>query len=237
MIYIIVLIVLAVGLYIFYRYKKQESVQESVQEEEQPEIIGPEIMGLRIGSSFDIDPLMLKMENDNLVTSDISPSQIIQGAGVVDLGDGTKAYRFYTDDDAWLQVIAEGGTTEDHVVDVKLFHYFDTTDYSSQENWDDLLFRKIGAKTWELEENTYERVWKSDTDYHQPVHMREYTTIDTGDITETDQFVMLFERDAESTVESLFVSGEEKVVSGQVERCLVISTGITLSPAEITING
>ncbi len=198
----------------------------------------PSIMGLRIGGSFDVDPLLLKLTESELIVSGCAPTQIIQAAGIVDL-DGTWVYRFYTDDDAFLQVIAEGGQNDEHVVDVKLFHFYDTQDIQNKTLWDELLATKIGTPTYQLESQTFERVWTSASDYHNPVHMAEKTFDENGDSSETDQFTMLFERPISgNNTESLFISAEEKLEdAGYLSRCLVISTGISLSSAQITIHG
>ena len=150
-------------------------------------------MGLRLGGSFEIDPLLLRLIINELVIEDCASTHIIKAAGIVDL-DGTWIFRFYTDDDAFLQVVAEGGKSEEHVVDVKLFHFYDTQDISSQPVWDQLLNTKIGAATYELEGHSYNRVWTSVSEYHNPVHMAEKTYDDEGEFSVTDQFTMLFER-------------------------------------------
>ena len=196
------------------------------------------ILGLRIGCSFEIDTLFLKLVEDELVIKESNNTHIIQAAGLVDLG-GTYLFRFYTDDDAFLQVVAEGGKSDEHVVDVKLYHFYDTLDISSEATWNDLLYKKIGAPTYALEGHEYQRVWTSVDDYHNPVHMAEKTTDSAGESSETDQFTMLFERAIKNEMtESLFLSAEEtEDPPGQLNRCLVMSTGITLSPSQITIHG
>lgn len=206
--------------------------------DENPLAHTPSIMGLRIGGSFDVDPLLLRLSESELITEGCAPTQIIQAAGLVDL-DGTWVYRFYTDDDAFIQVIAEGGQNDENVVDVKLFHFYDTQDIANEALWDDILNKQIGTPEFQIENQNYERVWTSASEYHNPVHMAEKTYDETGEFSETDQFTMLFERPISgNNTESLFLSAEEKLESaGYLSRCLVISTGITLSPAQITIHG
>jgi hypothetical protein len=203
-----------------------------------PKIETPEIMGLRIGGSFDIDPLLLRLSEAELITEGCAATHIIQAAGIVDL-DGTFVFRFYTDDDAFLQVIAEGGKRDEHIVDVKLFHFFDTLDIPNQTLWDDLLKNKIGTPSYQLHDQTFERVWTSAGEYHNPVHMTERTYDEQGESSETDQFTMLFERPISgNNTESLFLSAEEKVeTGGYLSRCLVMSTGITLSSSQLVIHG
>jgi hypothetical protein len=198
----------------------------------------PSIMGLRLLGSFEIDPLLLKLTEDELVIKGGAATHIIKAAGIVDL-DGTWLFRFYTDDDAFLQVIAEGGKSDEHVIDVKLFHFYDTQDISSQPVWNQLLNEKMGVPVYQLEGHSYNRVWTSASDYHNPVHMAEKTYDDDGEFSVTDQFTMLFERPISGDhTESLLLSAEEKEEeSGNLGRCFVLSTGISLSPAQLTIHG
>ena len=198
----------------------------------------PEIMGLRLGASFEVDPLAIRLILDELTIETFEPTQIIKAAGVVDL-DGTWVYRFYTDDDAWLQVVAEGGQRDEHVVDVKLFHFYDTRDIATETSWKSLLDKEIGAGTYALDGRNYQRVWTSTGDYHNPVHMAETTYDEDGAHSSTDQFTMLFERPlTDERTESLFLSAEEKLeAGGYLSRCLVLSTGISLTPSQITIHG
>lgn len=197
----------------------------------------PKCLGLGIGHSFEVDPLFLKLIEPELVIESAAPTQIVQSVGVVEL-DGTKIFRFYTDDEAFLQIVAQGGVDAQHVLDVKLFHYYNTLDMSDKSRWDELLDQKIGTPTYELEGHTYERVWSTASEYHQPIHMRETTYEKNGDDSTTDQFTMLFERKlSDGTAESLFLSAEEFLNEDNLERCLVLSTGITLTPSQITIHG
>lgn len=200
---------------------------------------GPSIIGLRIGCSFELDSLMLKLVEQDYVVDGMAATQIIEAAGKVELDDCT-IFRFYTDDEAFLQVVAQGGEEDHHVIDVKLFHYYDTLDVANKNDWTQLLDKKIGTPTYELADNSYQRVWTAAGDYHPPVHMHEHTTDSEGNISETDQFTMLFERPvgSQGDTEALFLSAEEtEGDNGQLTRCLVISTGMTLSPANLTIHG
>jgi hypothetical protein len=89
-----------------------------------------------------------------------------------------------------------------------------------------------------LDGDDYERVWDAVGEVSPPVAMTETTFEQDGDVTTTDQFVMLYEKSiSEDEVEAMLVSGEEKIVGNNHDRCLVISTGFNLSPADIIING
>ena len=68
--------------------------------------------------------------------------------------------------------------------------------------------------------------------------MTERTYEEDGDISETDQFVMLYERQLPGDeTATLLVSAEEKLINGNFDRCLVLSTGFNLTQGDITING
>ncbi|MEM0909823.1 MAG: YjfK family protein [Pseudomonadota bacterium] len=202
-----------------------------------PIVNKPSIMGLCVGSSFDLDMLSFHLILSELTIGDVADTQLIQAAGKVELG-GTTLLRFYTDDEAWLQVVCEGGVEQEHIVDVTLFHYYDTL-HVDQTKWRRILDSEIGTPTYTLEGNEYLRVWTSVGEYHPPVAMQEKTYDDSNDISETDQFVMLFERElTDGSFEQLYLSAEETVNDNeQLEQCLVISTGVKISPTQIRVNG
>lgn len=213
----------------FNLFKKKPAAQKGIDK--------PEVMGLCVGSSFDLDKLAFQLIVGELVIGGVADTQLIQAAGKVDLGSNI-LLRFYTDDEAWLQVVCEGGESEEHIVDVTLFHYYDTLNVVAAE-WDDLLNNKMGTPEYTLEGNVYSRVWTSTTSYHPPVAMQEKTYDDTNEITETDQFVMLYERElSDGSFEQLYLSAEETLNdNNRLERCLVISTGVKLTPTQIKVNG
>lgn len=199
----------------------------------------PRILGLEVGTSFSIDTLGIKLHIDKLVIEDIGKDHIIHSAGEVNL-DGTRILRFYTDDEAWLQVVCQGELKEENIQDVKLFHYYDTFSVDSQKAWDELLDSGVAKPSYDLEGHTFMPVWASvDEDGGKPVHMREICYDESDDPSETDQFAMLFEREVdagEELYEFLYVSAEEvETEHNTLDRCLVLSTGINLSPAQINI--
>jgi hypothetical protein len=198
----------------------------------------PEIMGLYLGGSFELDPLKLKLLQPSLKINGAASKHLIQAVGKVILDTGGTMFRFYTDDDAFLQVITDGGETENHITDVKLWYFYDTKTVGSETQWQDLLNNGISQPMYSLGDDTYERVWDAVGEISPPVAMTETTFEQDGDVTTTDQFIMLYERSiSEDDVEAVLVSGEEKIVGNNHDRCLVISTGFNLSPADIIING
>ena len=81
----------------------------------------PSVMGLGLGQAFELDTLNLKLLESQIIMEDATPTQFIQAVGKVELDDTTTILRFYTDDDGFVQVVLEGGDTEEFVTDVKLF--------------------------------------------------------------------------------------------------------------------
>ncbi len=198
----------------------------------------PEIIGLYLGGSFEIDPLHLRLIEPELLIEGAASQHMIQAVGEVRLDTGGKILRFYTDDDAFLQVVLDGGDGPEHITDVKLWYFYDTTTVGSEVQWKSLIESDISKPNYPLDEHLYQRVWNALGETSPPVAMTEKTWELDGDISETDQFVMLYERPiADGRFEALLVSAEEKIVNNQPDRCLVRSSGFNLSPAELKING
>ena len=198
----------------------------------------PEVMGLYLGGSFELDNLKLSLLEPELIIEGAARSQLIQAVGEAPLDTGGTLLRFYTDDDAFLQVILDGGMTENHITDVKLWHFYETKTIGSTAQWNDCIKNIISQPTYELNGNVFERVWEAVGEESPPVAVTETTYEEDGDVSKTDQFMMLYERPLENDrVETLLVVGEEKQVGNNLDRCLVISTGFDIQPTDITING
>ena len=198
----------------------------------------PEIMGLYLGGSFQLDTLKLRLIEPQLTIEGAAADHLIQAVGEVHLDTGGKILRFYTDDDAFVQVILDGGDTENHITDVKLWYFYETKTVGSEAQWQQLINQDISKPEYDLEGTLFQRVWDAVGDVSPPVAMTEKTYELDGDVSETDQFVMLYERALENDqAETLLVTGEEKIINNNHDRCLVISTGFDLQPADITING
>lgn len=198
----------------------------------------PEIMGLYLGGSFKLDALKLRLLEPELTIEGAAADHVIQAVGEAHLDTGGKILRFYTDDDAFLQVVLDGGDDESHITDVKLWYFFDTTTVGNDSQWKSLLNSDISKPEYTLDEQRFTRVWDAVGDTSPPVAMTEKTFELDGDTSETDQFMMLYERPIDNgRVETLLVSGEEKIINNNYDRTLVRSTGFDLEPADITILG
>lgn len=198
----------------------------------------PEVMGLYLGGSFELDSLKLSLLEPELTIEGAARSQLIQAVGEAPLDTGGTLLRFYTDDDAFLQVVLDGGMSENHITDVKLWYFYETRTIGSDAQWQECLSKLISQPTYTLEGNVFTRVWEAVGDTSPPVAVTEKTYEEDGDISNTDQFMMLYERPlSNGRTESLLVAGEEKIIGNNADRCLVISTGFDIQPADISING
>lgn len=198
----------------------------------------PEVMGLYLGGSFELDDLKLKLIEPSLIIEGAARQHLIQAVGEAHLDTGGKILRFYTDDDAFLQVVLDGGDTENHITDVKLWYFYETKTIGSDAQWQDVMRNKVSQPTYQLEGFEFDRVWDAVGNESPPVAMTEKTFELDGDVSETDQFVMLYERAVgNESAETLLVSAEEKIVNNNYDRCLVVSTGFDILPADIRING
>ncbi|TDF34890.1 DUF2491 family protein [Alteromonadaceae bacterium M269] len=199
----------------------------------------PEIMGLYLGGSFELDALKLRLIEPELMIEGAATQHFIQAVGEAHLDTGGKILRFYTDDDAFLQVVLDGGDTEQHITDVKLWYFYETLTIGDSVQWQECLKNRVSQPSYKLEDYTYTRVWDAVGEHSPPVAVTEKTFEEDGDTSETDQFMMLYERVLENgeDTETLLVSAEEKIVNNNHDRCLVISTGFDLQPTDITING
>lgn len=198
----------------------------------------PQIMGLYLGGSFELDELKLKLLVPELMIENPASRHLIQAVGEAHLDSGGKILRFYTDDDAFLQVVLDGGDTENHITDVKLWYFYETKTIGNDTQWNQSLNGEISKPTFTLDGEEYGRVWEAVGETSPPVAVTEKTFEEDGDTSETDQFMMLYERPiSNERTESLLVVGEEKIVGHNADRCLVISTGFDIQPADIRING
>lgn len=198
----------------------------------------PEIMGLYLGGSFELDDLKMRLIVPQLTIESPATKHIIQAVGEAPLDSGGKMLRFYTDDDAFLQVVLDGGDTESHITDVKLWYFYETLTIGNEAQWQDALNNKISQPHYQLEDTTFTRVWDAVGEISPPIAVTETTYEEDGDTSKTDQFMMLYERLLDDdTAESLLVAGEEKIVGYNHDRCLVISTGFDIQPSDIKING
>lgn len=202
------------------------------QKDEKPQAPqAPEVIGLRLGGAFELDDLRLKIIEPSLVIEGAARTQIIKAVGEVKLDNQTRLLRYYTDDEGYLQILQHGNQEAD-IEEVKLWYFYESKPIDTDAQWQSLLDNDVVQSYKELEGHRFSKVW----DNIRPVPMTEITWDQSGNITTTDQFVMVYEREAETDLfESLLVSAEESIVNNQHVRSVVTSTGINLTPTDFTL--
>lgn len=190
----------------------------------------PEVLGLRLGGGFELDTLKLSLLEGQVTCEGAASTQIIQAVGRIILDESHQLLRFYTDDDGFVQVLLDGGTGDDCVAEVKLWYFYQTRPVDGDAAWNRLLDHELVHAEWTLDEQPFTKAW----DNTRPVAMTETTWLHDGSRSETDQFVMIYERPLADTddVEVLMVAAEEKILHQRAERSLILSTGVDLSPTD-----
>ena len=200
----------------------------------------PEILGLALGGAFELDPLLLRILQPELLQPPAPRARRIAAVGRVELDADTELLRFYTEDDAYLQLVVDAPRSDSRVRDCKFWQFFDTRSVGSQKDWDELLHARISQPTYALEGHSYVRVWQDAGGESPAVAMTESTWTDgeAATATATDQFAMLYERVLPGErAEYLLVAGEETIKDHRAERVLVLSTGFDVTVAEILVVG
>lgn len=207
--------------------KKQQDTEPSL----------PSPLGLGLGLAVDIDPLPFSMLKEQLMFELPAQIQVIEAQGTLDLGAGTGLHRYYTADDAFIQVSTTGGVKDQHVDDVKLFIFYKTLHPSSQDDWD--LWTdgsRIGAPDYTLDGTVFQRVWGGESAGNTaPVKMKEYVFPKEKDQSQysVTHLAMLYERQLpdQARYEYLLLSAER---TGN-DISVVMSVGVDLDPASFKV--
>jgi hypothetical protein len=213
--------------------KLKAMFSDSQPEEKGPDV--PEVLGLKLGGSFTIDPMLLKTMEDELTIEGASSTQIIQSVGVVQIDDQNRLIRYYTDDEGFLQIL-QYGTDDSGISEIGLWYFFDAKPIS-EASWESVLKKEIVAESgqYTLDGQQFDKFWEDDA----PVPMVEKTYHKAGKISETTQFGMSYTRPlSNNEVEMLLVTAEERVnkVHNTLERERVRSTGFSVGSIDITSN-
>ncbi len=202
------------------------------------EVDVPELIGLRLGGAFELDALMLKLVQPELIIEGAASTQFIQAVGFVQLDENSSVLRYYTDDDGFIQILLDGGISESNISDVKLWYFYSTSAIANETEWNQFLNSGISQPTTRLEGHEFHRVWGTTSTDSPPIAITETTYTNTSSKSQTDQFVMLYERELNSGKhEFLTIAGEEKLMNGNLDRVKVVSTGFDLQPSDLNIIG
>ena len=192
-------------------------------------------MNINIGSVIELDHLNWKLLGDQAKLKITADSMIVDRYGVINLTPSTTLYRFYSNDNSFIELVLEYNEVEE----LKLFTPHDTVTPYSEEDWefwvgDDCT---IGQPNFELKCKTqYDRAWMEDTqgavypvEMDETIHYMEDSELKTVKVS---HMAMLYGRWINDDVpEWLLVSAEDRGEVGTVELCL----GKDISDADIRV--
>lgn len=198
-------------------------------------------LGARLKGAVVIDALPFKLVGDAWGFSVPEGAQIIEAIGVSDIGDGSRLYRLYLTDDAYLQIpTSDVGGSGGNVGEVSLFVYVDSINPANQAAFRNWLEpgSLLGASTYSVAGNEYRRVWGEgpDVGWTPPVAFDEdvfKTSAATKDY-DLSLYSMLYEREVEGADrnELLLVTAED---SGPNSFVISLAVGVPLTLADFDI--
>lgn len=169
----------------------------------------------------------------------IAAESPVEGKGVIDLGDGYRLHRFYTNDvDVMLQV-RTSGYDDNHVEEVILFNYLGCQTVNTEQELQRLAGASspIGLPTYQHNDKTFNRVWGSEPGQTDLIRMIE--KVKNPDAAyDVQHLSMLYSREtdlSERTEFLLFSVEETREPNG--ERTVQISTcvGLTVFANDINV--
>lgn len=206
--------------------------------QEEPDLPPPPsgLFGLRLGCALEIDDLEFRVMADELLLEFPAQSQLVEAAGFLELGAGSRIRRYYTGDDCYIQVSTTGAESETNLEDFKFFAYDDSVAPGTDAEWDEWLdARTIGALTYEYRGKTFRRAFNVETDGPvPPIALPEKIENTAGDKYTVDNFMMLYERElTDSVLEYLLITAEES----NDGRTISFALGVDLSPNQLKVIG
>ena len=188
--------------------------------------------GLELGGRVTVDALPFRLLEDKTLIPPPIANQAIPAVGVIDLGDDMKLYRYYIDEDAFIQVLSSNGVADE----LRFFAYVGTINPDNANAFRAFVSQgsRLGAPTFDFEGKTFARVWGEDPSrWAPPVVLDEKVTKATSshDLT---LYTMLYEREipGEDRKEFLLVTAED---SGPDEFVVSIAAGVEITSADLDV--
>lgn len=192
------------------------------------------LFGLQLGCAVQLNSLDFRVLQDQLLVEFPGETQLIEAVGEIDLGAGSRIKRYYTSDDALLQVNYSGAEQEQNVEDMLLFVYDKSIDVAGEAEWKRWLSpATIGPKTYQYRDKTYQRIFFDESDGDvEPIAMSEQIENKAGESYSLDNFCMLFERSVTAGVSELLLVNAEESEEGYL---VTISLGVHLTPLQFNV--
>jgi len=195
--------------------------------------------GLRIGAAVDIDTLPLRMHAEDLHVELPEETMIIVAQGYIDLGDSTYSHRYYTKDNAMIQVLTVSGMEEEHVEELTLFVPYRSYYPDSDGAWAQWTAEggKLGARIFRLDDGTeYSRIWFDTSEgYAEPVQFTEsvYEDPDSDECSNVFHQVMLYGRNLDKGKKNEYLLVSVEAYEG--ERAVELMVGVDLEFSNLRV--
>ena len=197
-------------------------------------------LGLRPGAAIELDTDAAAPSPDDLWFTLPEGPLPLSAEGLIDFGDGTAAFRYYTEEHELLQIICGADGSDGSIQEVKFFVPLGSI-YPEDDEWslwegDD---SPVGQPTYTLTDGPeYAREWfKEEPGWVSPITFNEQVVDIEGGRDHIQQHVMLFAR-ALPPVEGLPERREYLLISLEEHadgRSIEAMVGIDLEPAMFRI--
>ncbi|TCI02065.1 DUF2491 family protein [Corallincola luteus] len=204
-------------------------------QEEAPKQPEKGLFGLHLGCAVELSSLDFRVLGDELKMEFPGDTQLIEAISRTSLGAGSYMLRYYTSDDAFIQINYSGDETEHNVEDVLLFVYDKSNAIATKAEWEKVITADfIGTPTFQHSDREFQRVFFGDNDGNvPPVAMTEKVENKAGERYSVDNFCMLYERGINDDINELLLINAEE--SGDNERMLSYALGVNLSPSQFRV--
>ncbi|WP_127959702.1 DUF2491 family protein [Serratia microhaemolytica] len=169
-------------------------------------------LGLHLSAGFTLDTLEFRLLNEQLLLKLPGEQFIIAAVGEIDLGNGSRIFRYYTTGDEFLQINTTGGSEINDIEDIKLFIYQDSSAISQEKNWlATIAPSSIGTETLRWQQQRWQRMFNRDeAGSIEPIYMLETVINQDNEQWEVHNFTMGYQRRiVDETYEYLLLNGEE----------------------------
>ncbi|GAA5219099.1 DUF2491 family protein [Corallincola platygyrae] len=193
------------------------------------------LYGLHLGCAVELSSLDFRILGEELRLSFPGETQLVEAISRTSLGAGSYMLRYYTSDDAIIQINYSGDESEQNVEDVLLFVYDKSRSIATENEWNKVISADfIGSASQDYRERNYHRAFFDESEENvPPVAMTEQVENKAGEKYTVDNFCMLYEREINDDVSELLLINAEE--SGENERLLSYALGVHLSPSQFNV--
>lgn len=169
-------------------------------------------LGLHLQAGFTLDTLAFRLLEEELMIELPSADFTVAAISHIDLGGGSKIFRYYTSGDEFLQISTTGDANVSDIEDIKLFVYEESYSINQESHWRSAISPKaIGTPTLLWQKQRWERLFNREEPGNiEPIFMLEKIENKKHLKWDIHNFTMGYQRRInEETWEYLLLNGEE----------------------------